>query len=99
MGMVVQHLHKTIQTCDGILGASTSAFEKEAISGGRKWFESIGLDTYIVGPLENAPVRDEASISKHSEEDTKIFSFLDSMQQKHGNKSVIYVRNLVTLYV
>lgn len=100
MGIVVQHLHKHVQTCDGVLAASTSAFEKEAISSGRKWLESVGLDTYVVGPLEDAPARDVASNSNYySEEDAKIFEFLNSMQQKHGNKTVIYVRTLVKPYI
>jgi hypothetical protein len=95
--LFLQGAYRSLLAVDGMVVVSTSAFERESIEIGRKWFAEDGKDTWVVGPLEDVPPaatanKAGAEIPQHAAEDAKILGFLDDMAQKHGARSVIYVR-------
>jgi hypothetical protein len=99
LALFMRHWHRDIQAGDGILVVSSSAFDGKSIEAGRTWLAEIGQDVWIVGPLENAPPAATepvpgAETPQHAEEDAEILGFLDDMKQKHGERSVIFVRPL-----
>lgn len=91
--------HRTLLDADGVVVASFSAFEPEAMRVGRAWFAENGHDVYAVGPLEDAPPAPAAlvrrAVSQHSEDDKKVLSFLDHMKSLYGAHSVIFVRHVI----
>jgi hypothetical protein len=89
--------HRALLDADGVVVASFSAFEPEAMLAGRKWFAEDGHDLWAVGPLEDAPpvaatLLPGREAPQHSDEDTKILAFLDDMKRTRGTHSVIFVR-------
>jgi hypothetical protein len=87
--------HRALLDADGVVVASFSAFEPEAMRVGREWIAQGGHDLWIVGPLEDAPpiavpLLDQ-KVPRHSEEDTKVLGFLDDMKRTRGIHSVIFV--------
>jgi hypothetical protein len=97
--LFLQGAYRSLLAVDGMVVVSTSAFERESIEMGREWFAEDGKDTWVVGPLEDVPPTATANVAgaevpQHAEEDAKILGFLDDMAQKHGARSVIYVRPL-----
>jgi hypothetical protein len=78
---------------------STSAFDGEAMKVHDSWFDSMGHVHYAIGPL-TVPKAGEHAVGKEREnvaKDGHVVQFLDEMQAKHGNKSVIYVGPLSQL--
>jgi hypothetical protein len=97
MGVFLGSALATMNAGDGMLAVSTSAFEGTAIEATRTWFAETGRKIWVVGPLEDAPAAATANIPggevlQHVAEDAKILGFLDEMEQKHGARSVIFVR-------
>jgi hypothetical protein len=93
----MRNWHRDMQAGNGILVASSSAFDGESIQAGRTWFAESGQDVWVIGPLENAPPAATESVPgaelpQHKEEDAQILGFLDDMKEKHGERSVIFVR-------
>lgn len=93
MGIIAQDWHRTMISCNGVLCVTFSAFEAETIVVSRAWLSSIGMDTYIVGPLEDVPpaaevIKREVSTTPG---DAAVINFLDNMLASHGRQSVIYV--------
>jgi hypothetical protein len=95
--MIVKDGHTFCTTSDGLLVVSSSTFEDASISAGRQWLEGLGKQLFVVGPLEDVPLAATAKAPiteapKHAGEDAKILGFLGDMEQKHGPRSVIFVR-------
>jgi len=65
--------------------ASSSAYDGKCVEALKEWFGTRGKDVYPVGPL--ALPESPSSQEKNKE----VAEFLDKMQEKHGEKSVIYV--------
>jgi hypothetical protein len=97
-----QYWHRNTLACDDVIAVTTSAFEAESIKAARGWFDSMGKDSFVVGPLEDVPASmattNGSAVTKNkpvSQDDAQILEFLDDMHAKHGPNSVIYVRKLV----
>jgi hypothetical protein len=95
--MIVKDGHTFCTTSDGLLVVSSSAFEDASINAGRQWLEGLGKQLFVVGPLEDVPLAATAKASiteapKDAGEDATILGFLGDMEQKHGPRSVIFVR-------
>ncbi|KAF5368910.1 hypothetical protein D9758_003087 [Tetrapyrgos nigripes] len=72
---------------DGMFSTSTSVFEEKAMTVWTRWLESMGRVHYPVGPLiEKAEVH-------HARPETAdpVGTFLDQMQARYGEHSVVYV--------
>ncbi|KAK7463058.1 hypothetical protein VKT23_007644 [Stygiomarasmius scandens] len=81
-----------IPECDGMFSVTSSAFEREAINTWNRWFESIGKVHYPIGPL-SVPKAGLYGTDGHEDDKTyaPVVEFLNKMQEKHGEKSVIYI--------
>jgi hypothetical protein len=80
---------------DGILIASSTAYDGEAMDAVKEWFGSVGKVVYPVGPL-SLPQSENGSLSKNGKSDSQsrpVVEFLDRMQRRYGERSVIYVRS------
>ncbi|KIK61796.1 glycosyltransferase family 1 protein [Collybiopsis luxurians FD-317 M1] len=77
-----------IREADGVITASSPAYEPEAILAVKKWFTSMGKTWYDVGPLsvDKAEVKDVKSDS-----DKEVVKFLDRVQEEFGEKSLVYI--------
>jgi GH25 family lysozyme M1 (1,4-beta-N-acetylmuramidase) len=76
--------------------ASSTAYDGEAMGAVKEWFGSIGKVVYPVGPL-SLPESESDSLSKNGKSDSEshpVIEFLDRMQKKYGEKSVIYVSSM-----
>jgi hypothetical protein len=88
--------HSALVDADGVLVATSSAFEAESINASRKWLAETGKQIWVVGPLEDVPPSVTTNIPgnevpQHTEEDAKILGFLNDMLRNHGTRSVILV--------
>jgi len=80
----VEIARKYIPTTDGIFVASSSAYDGKCVEALKEWFGTRGKDVYPVGPLA---LPEPPSSQEKSKE---VVEFLNKMQAKHGEKSVIY---------
>ncbi|KAK7045957.1 hypothetical protein VNI00_006952 [Paramarasmius palmivorus] len=83
LGDLWQQAQENIRNTDGVLNVSCSAYEENAISAAREWYESIGKVWYSVGPLSIPP-----RIDNFREKEAQ---FLDKMAEQFGDRSVIYI--------
>jgi hypothetical protein len=93
--MLIKGNYQFVQAADGVVVASSSAFEPGSVQVAREWLRGLGKDLWTVAPLEDAPATAQlpgAEAPSHSAEDAKILGFLDDMRAKHGERSVIFVR-------
>ncbi|KAK7464301.1 hypothetical protein VKT23_006469 [Stygiomarasmius scandens] len=81
----IDQARKYIPTTDGMFIASSSAYDGKCVEALKEWFGTRGKDVYPVGPL--ALPESPSSQEKNKE----VVEFLDKMQEKHGEKSVIYM--------
>ncbi|KAK7463062.1 hypothetical protein VKT23_007648 [Stygiomarasmius scandens] len=81
-----------IPECDGMFSVTSSAFEGGAINTWNRWFESIGQVHYPIGPL-SVPKAGLYGTDGHEDDKTyaPVVDFLNRMQEKHGEKSVVYI--------
>ncbi|THU84359.1 UDP-Glycosyltransferase/glycogen phosphorylase, partial [Dendrothele bispora CBS 962.96] len=82
--ILVQIARKYIADCNGMIVASSTAYDGKSIEAVKDWFTSLGQVVYPVGPLS---LPDPPS----GEKGKQVMEFLDKMQAKHGEKSVIYM--------
>jgi len=80
----VEIARKYIPTTDGMFIASSSAYDGKSVEGLKEWFGARGKDIYPVGPL-SLP-----GPPSSQEKGKAVVEFLDEMQAKCGEKSVIY---------
>jgi hypothetical protein len=96
IGIIVQHWHRTVVACDGVMAVTTSVLEQGSIGAWRTWLDSLSKDAYMVGPLESisaqAGLLPTVKPNDRSQQDELVLAFLDRMLEKHGARSVIYVR-------
>jgi hypothetical protein len=100
--MLIKGNYQFVQAADGLVVASSSAFEPGSVQVAREWLRGLGKDLWTVAPLEDAPApataqAPGAEVPQHSAEDAKILGFLDDMRAKHGERSVIFVRLFLCL--
>ncbi|THV01916.1 UDP-Glycosyltransferase/glycogen phosphorylase [Dendrothele bispora CBS 962.96] len=81
------HIHT--RSTEGAFVVSSSAYEEGAIKGWRTWFRAMGKPVYEVGPLSLPDTNWKDS--RPSEKDLMVIDFMDRMQQRFGEKSLIYV--------
>ncbi|KAK7463052.1 hypothetical protein VKT23_007638 [Stygiomarasmius scandens] len=81
------HIHT--RSTEGGLVVSSSAYEEEAIKGWKAWFKSMKKPLYAIGPL-SLPEANWKN-SPPTEKESMVIDFLDRMQQRFGEKSLIYV--------
>lgn len=78
------------------MAVTTSVLEQGSIGAWRTWLDSLRKDAYMVGPLESisaqAGLLPAVKPSGRSQQDEVVLTFLDRMLEKHGARSVIYVR-------
>ncbi|THU84356.1 UDP-Glycosyltransferase/glycogen phosphorylase [Dendrothele bispora CBS 962.96] len=75
---------KYMTSCNGMILASSSAYEGKSIDVLKERFTSLGQAIYTVGPLS---LPDPPS----GEKGKQVVEFLDKMHAKYGEKSVIYM--------
>jgi hypothetical protein len=98
--MLIKGNYQFVQAADGLVVASSSVFEPGSVQVAREWLRGLGKDLWTVAPLEDAPApATGAEAPQHSAEDAKILGFLDDMRAKHGERSVIFVRPFLNLFL
>jgi hypothetical protein len=85
------HIH--VRGTEGGLVVSSSVYEQGAIEECKAWFQSMGKPYYAVGPLSLPEVNWKNS--PPSETEAPVINFMNKMQQRFGEKSLIYVRILL----
>ncbi|KAL0570543.1 hypothetical protein V5O48_011410 [Marasmius crinis-equi] len=78
--------YKSITASEGILSISSSVLEKESIEAWKEHFETIGKGFFAVAPLSifSAPPKPRDPATE------RVLSFLESMKDEFGDKSVLY---------
>ncbi|KAK7472007.1 hypothetical protein VKT23_000114 [Stygiomarasmius scandens] len=74
---------KYIPVANGMVVASSTAYDGESIEALKEWLGAFGQDVYPVGPLSLPE-------SPSQKKGNAVVEFLDKMQAKCGEKSVIY---------
>ncbi|KAF8194757.1 hypothetical protein K438DRAFT_1968703 [Mycena galopus ATCC 62051] len=81
-----------IMACDGIFVGTTPAYDGESFFAFEAWVrEALNKPVYGVGPLLPPGYGTRPMAPPSDPVDMKIKSFLDSMQLKHGNESVLFI--------
>ncbi|KAF5339270.1 hypothetical protein D9758_013333 [Tetrapyrgos nigripes] len=93
VGDMFIHLgRKYIASGQGMIIVSSSSFEREAIDATKKWFSSLGQVVYPVGPSLLPDTPSSAPLtSARCDAQVPVVEFLDRMQKKHGERSVVYM--------
>lgn len=81
--------------CDGIIIASSEAYEKVSLEALRSWYSELNKPLYAVGPL--LPKNFGGVEALTGQRNAEIETFLESMLTQHGERSVVFVR-FVGLY-
>jgi hypothetical protein len=84
---------------DSALSMTSDVLEQETLDVLRAWYKSLGKTFWAVGPpnplLEDVTLA--VSPSSPCPDEEAVLTFLDRIQTIHGEKSLIFVRNLSTL--
>lgn len=75
-----------LREADGLIVASNSIYERETLDATKTWFADIGVPTYAFAPLSLPKPQ-----SHQLEGDEEVSRFLDSMKERFGPKSLLYV--------
>lgn len=80
--------------CDGIFLSNPECYEPAAVAGMREWFAETQREVFVAGPF--APTGKYAADNENAQsaKGSEIGRFLDSTLESHGEKSVLYVRNV-----
>jgi hypothetical protein len=95
--LLIKGNHRFVLASDGLVVASSSSVEPGSVRAAREWMQGLGKDLWTVAPLEDVPAPVTTNVPgneapQHAEEDARILGFLDDMHEKHGDRSVIFVR-------
>ncbi|KAJ3744145.1 hypothetical protein DFH05DRAFT_1525159 [Lentinula detonsa] len=71
---------------DGVIVVSNSVYEQESINATKKWFSGIGKPCYALAPL-TLPNSKGQEDTEHRE----VTHFLDSVNERFGPRSLIYI--------
>ena len=89
---------RTLEAVDGIFLFTAESYEPESVAAAKKWFAEKGRPAYVCGPLLPSASKSTAIANekKLSGESAEIQAFLDESLRTSGEKSVLYVRSLLT---
>ncbi|KAF5368908.1 hypothetical protein D9758_003081 [Tetrapyrgos nigripes] len=93
MGSIMEEIGRMyIPEFDGMFSATTSAFEGEAMTTWNRWFESMGQVHYPIGPLSTEKAGVDGEVGKVVDPThAPVAAFLDQMQTRYGEHSVLYI--------
>ncbi|KAF5368679.1 hypothetical protein D9757_010227 [Collybiopsis confluens] len=80
---------KYMRITNGTFCVSSSVYETEAIQVAKEWMKSMGKEWYTIGPLslpDSVP-----PTQAHDKKELSVINFLNEMQSKFGNKSVLFI--------
>ncbi|KAF9557517.1 UDP-Glycosyltransferase/glycogen phosphorylase [Agrocybe pediades] len=77
-----------LKECDGILAASSHAWENEGIEALRSWFTDWNKELYSIGPLLPSSY---GKLEQSSRGGRNVQEFLDRMLSERGEKSVVLI--------
>lgn len=78
-----------LRDCDGVLTSSTRVFEPESNDVFKAYYEKSGRSYYVLGPI--TPKAIESIFKKNPSDKSAVDVFLDKMQARRGEHSVLFV--------
>jgi hypothetical protein len=83
-----------LNECDAVLITTSHSYEEVSLTQMKSWFKSFRQDplpVYAVGPILPPGYGRHATDSSESEKSQDVRVFLEEMQTKHGERSVVFV--------
>jgi hypothetical protein len=98
--------NRFMKECDAFIYNTCSAFEPEVIDATRRWLEESSRKLYTIGPIGPWPDSTFESstcgllVTDHEvpEYGTPVRAFMDRILASHGEKSLIYVSQLILAF-
>ncbi|KAI0069828.1 UDP-Glycosyltransferase/glycogen phosphorylase [Panus rudis PR-1116 ss-1] len=90
VGPLVLIIYQAYEICHGLILSTAEAYEPEAIKATRTWFNDLGKDVYVVGPLLPTGSNSIKGEYQQSPLATEIAEFLDKTLKEQGQNSLLY---------
>ncbi|KAH9940519.1 UDP-Glycosyltransferase/glycogen phosphorylase [Epithele typhae] len=90
---VFPKIHEAMEMMDGLLMASSTSYEPEAVAETKAWMRSIGRFAYVTGPLLPSTSRKVSAKfeKRQSLKPDRIQTFLDETLVADGERSLLYI--------
>ncbi|KAI0075143.1 UDP-Glycosyltransferase/glycogen phosphorylase [Panus rudis PR-1116 ss-1] len=90
VGSVILTIYSAYEICHGLVLSTAEAYEAEAIKATRAWFNNLGKEVYVVGPLFQTGTNSIKGEYQQSPLATEIAEFLDRTLELQGPSSLLY---------
>ncbi|KAI0075145.1 UDP-Glycosyltransferase/glycogen phosphorylase [Panus rudis PR-1116 ss-1] len=90
VGPVLLTIYHAYELCHGLILSTAEAYESEAIKATRTWFNGMGKDVHVIGPLFPSGSNSVKGEYQQSPLATEIAEFLDKTLKEEGPNSLLY---------